>query len=130
MTVETEDYTQLVTDIQEQVVALGGYIEQFESYNENSIGGRSANLTLRIPADQLDSFVTRVDEVSNVISRQESVEDVTLQYVDLESHRKMRVVSLAPPSVTVVTTNCVLIRTTMNITGSLPESMRKIQLTH
>ena len=89
MSVETEDYTQLVTDIQEQVAALGGYIEQFESYNENSIGGRSANLTLRIPADQLDSFVTRVDEVSNVISRQESVEDVTLQYVDLESHRKM-----------------------------------------
>ena len=30
----------------------------------------------------------------------------------------MRVVSLAPPSVTVVTTNCALIRTTMNITGS------------
>lgn len=89
MTVETEDYTQLVTDIQEQVVTLGGYIEQFESYNENSIGGRSANLTLRIPADKLDSFVTRVDEVSNVISRQESVEDVTLQYVDLESHKKM-----------------------------------------
>ena len=38
MSVETEDYTQLVTDIQEQVAALGGYIEQFESYNENSIG--------------------------------------------------------------------------------------------
>lgn len=89
MTVETENYTQLVSTIQEQTAALEGYIERFESYNENRIGGRSASLTLRIPADKLDSFITHVDEVSNVISRQESVEDVTLRYVDLESHKKM-----------------------------------------
>ena len=89
MTVETEDYGTLVAAVEEKVNTLNGYIEQFASYNENSIGSRSANLTLRIPAENLDAFVDQVDEISNVVSRQESIEDVTLQYVDLESHKKM-----------------------------------------
>ncbi len=89
MTVETEDYSTLVAAVQDKVKALNGYIEQFNSYNENSIGRRSANLTLRIPAENLEAFVSRVNEISNVVSRQESIDDVTLQYVDLESHKKM-----------------------------------------
>lgn len=87
--VETEEYASLVSSITERVEALGGYVERYDSYNENSIGDRSANLTLRIPAENLDSFVDQVAEISNIISRQESVEDVTLTYVDLESHKKM-----------------------------------------
>lgn len=89
MTVETEDYSTLVAAVQDKVKALNGYIEQFNSYNENSIGRRSANLTLRIPAENLEAFVSRVNEISNIVSRQESIDDVTLQYVDLESHKKM-----------------------------------------
>ena len=30
-----------------------------------------------------------MNEISNFVSRQESIDDVTLQYVDLESHKKM-----------------------------------------
>ena len=45
-------------------------------------------MTVRIPAQQLDAFLSSVSEVSNVISRNDSVSDVTLQYVDMESHKK------------------------------------------
>ena len=89
MAVETEDYTGLVSNIQSRVEELGGYTESFEAYNESSVGSRSASLTLRIPADRLDEFVSQVEEISNIVSRQETVEDVTLTYVDLESRRRM-----------------------------------------
>ena len=89
MSVETEDYTGLVSNIQSRVEELGGYTESFEAYNESSVGNRSASLTLRIPADRLDEFVSQVEEISNIVSRQETVEDVTLTYVDLESRRRM-----------------------------------------
>ena len=89
MAVETEDYTGLVSNIQNRVEELGGYTESFEAYNESSVENRSASLTLRIPADRLDEFVSQVEEISNIVSRQETVEDVTLTYVDLESRRRM-----------------------------------------
>ena len=89
MAVDTEDYTGRVSNIQRRVEELGGYTESFEAYNESSVGSRSASLTLRIPADRLDEFVSQVEEISNIVSRQETVEDVTLTYVDLESRRRM-----------------------------------------
>ena len=52
----------------------------------NMDGSRYAWLTLRIPADRLDEFVTVVSGLGNVTSQNESVQDVTLQYVDVESH--------------------------------------------
>lgn len=89
MDVETEDYPAMIVAVGEKVDSIGGYIEFYESYNENNIGHRGCNYKLRIPAQKLDSFIDEVDEISNITYRQESVEDVTLQYVDLESHKKM-----------------------------------------
>ena len=45
-------------------------------------------MTIRIPKENLDTFLSEMDEQSNIVSRSESVSDVTLQYVDLESHKK------------------------------------------
>ena len=43
---------------------------------------------LRVPQAKLDEFVNSVAELGNVVSRNESVEDVTLQYVDVKSHKE------------------------------------------
>ena len=51
-------------------------------------GNRDAWLTLRIPAEKLDGFVTIVSELGNVTSKNESVEDITPKYVDVEMHKK------------------------------------------
>lgn len=91
MDVETENFEELVSGIERKVEALGGYIENMNLYNGSSYygsGTRSANLTIRIPKERLDEFVTEVSETSNVVSKNESTEDVTLQYVDLESHKR------------------------------------------
>lgn len=97
MNVETEQFDALVPNLQSQVAALGGYIEDMSSYSRNDnyssdyIGTkylRYANMTVRIPQQNLDAFLNEVGEQSNIVSRSESVTDVTLQYVDLESHKK------------------------------------------
>lgn len=97
LSVETEQFDSLMPVIEQRVSALGGYIEDMSSYsrnNEYSSGYqgtkylRYANMTVRIPRENLDVFLEEVGAQSNVVSRSESVTDVTLQYVDLESHKK------------------------------------------
>lgn len=88
---ETEDLETLLGSLTSQINALGGYIEQQELYNGSSYSSyrhRSANLTIRIPADKLDSFIGQVKDVSNVVSYNESQDDVTLTYVSTESRIK------------------------------------------
>lgn len=89
--VETESFDELYIKVSEKTEALGGYVENSYVYNGSSYYGndtRDANLTIRIPADNLDAFLSEVSEASNVISRNDSVTDVTLQYVDLESKKE------------------------------------------
>lgn len=89
--VETEEFDDLLTTIEQKTEALAGYIEESYTYNGSAYRGRStrnASLTIRIPAEKLNTFLSEVAEVSNVISRNERVTDVTLQYVDMESHKK------------------------------------------
>ena len=69
---------------------LGGYIENSSvsghSYYYNNT--RYASYTIRIPTAELNQFVDVVSEIGNVTQKNESVEDVTLQYVDVESRKK------------------------------------------
>lgn len=92
MNVETQEFDTLMTAIENQVDVLGGYIESLNTYNGSSYyyrsGTRSADLTIRIPKNQLNDFLSTVTDISNVIRRSDNVEDVTLAYVDLESHRE------------------------------------------
>ena len=92
LSVETKDYDNLMVSLEKQIEELGGYIESLGAYNGSYYSGRvnrSANITARIPADKLDGFVKQIGEEANVVDRNESVEDVTLQYVDLDSHTRM-----------------------------------------
>lgn len=85
---ETEDMDTLLTQVTEQIQALGGYIESQEIYNGSSYSSyryQNANMTIRIPAEKLDSFVSQVKGVSNVVNYNETTDDVTLTYVSTES---------------------------------------------
>lgn len=92
MRVETKEYDALLTGLSEQISSCGGYVEQMETYNgsiySNRSPERSANMTIRIPEARLEDFLDAVSGLGNVIRRSETVEDVTLTYVDLESHKE------------------------------------------
>lgn len=88
---ETEEFDELIANVTSKVEALDGYTEFFNVYGGGGYydkGLKSANLTIRIPAQNLTQFVTEVSNISNITGRTESVRDVTLEYVDLESHKK------------------------------------------
>lgn len=88
---ETKEFDLMMSQLEAQIQALGGYIENLETYNGSSYSGyrssRWANLTIRIPKDVLNSLLESMSEIGNVIRRSDSVEDVTLSYVDMESRR-------------------------------------------
>ena len=91
MNVETREYDKLLAAVENKVTELGGYIESLDAYNGSSYynyrSTRNANMTIRIPKDRLDEFLNTVSDLGNVTSRSENVQDVTLTYVDLQSHR-------------------------------------------
>lgn len=87
ITMETKEFDTLTQFIQDKVNAAGGYIEYSSvsgsSYRYDST--RYANYTIRVPVTELDGFVSAVKEAGNVTDFSESVEDITLSYVDTES---------------------------------------------
>lgn len=97
LSVETEQFETLLPAVEQKVEQFGGYIEEMSSYSRGNEYAkdyqgtkylRYASMTVRIPKENLDRFLDEVGEQTNVTSRSESVTDVTLQYVDLESHKK------------------------------------------
>lgn len=88
---ETEDLATLLDSITARITELGGYVEAKNLRNGSNYGGyirRSLSMTVRIPAEKADTFVDQIGENSNIVSSSETVDDVTLQYVDTESQVK------------------------------------------
>lgn len=86
MTAETKDIISVKNDIEAQVKALGGYIENSSmSGTGKNKDLRTINYTVRVPADQLDTLVSTVGNSCTIISSNENSSDVTLEYVDTKS---------------------------------------------
>lgn len=88
---ETEELDSLLSSVEQRITQLGGYIEKQNTYNGSAYSthrSRYAELTVRIPAKDLDSFVTDVTENSNIISKEQTAENITLSYVATESRVK------------------------------------------
>ena len=88
---ETEDLEALLGSLSIKISSVGGYIKNQDLYNGSAYSSyryRSASLTIRIPAENLDNFIQQVKDVSNVVNYNESQEDVTLTYVSTESRIK------------------------------------------
>jgi len=87
METETEHYDDLMLWLNARIHEYGGYVEYSENYgNQNS--RRSASITIRIPATNLETFLTGLSQESNVTYQSRSVKDITLNYVDVQSHKE------------------------------------------
>lgn len=89
MDAETQSMTELLAWMDGRVAALGGYYEQKSVYRRGSRDDgsfyHSGDFMIRIPAQNLDQFVSLVGENANVTSSSESTENVTLTYVSTQS---------------------------------------------
>lgn len=84
---QTKEIDSLLPELEAHISTLGGYIENREIYSSSNESShwRTARLTIRIPSDQADAFLASVDSKTNVLSLNENLTDVTLDYVATES---------------------------------------------
>jgi len=87
LSVETKEFSKLLASVEEQISQMGGYIENSNIYGRetDSEDNRSAELVVRIPAEKSKDFSGYIAENSVVVHRSVNTEDVTLEYVDMES---------------------------------------------
>lgn len=91
MSAETEDMDTLLVHLDKKIAALNGFVEGQNIYNGSNYSSRryrSASLTVRIPADDVDQFTEEVSGIANVVRTNKNLEDVTLQYSDTENRVK------------------------------------------
>lgn len=90
LTAETENLADAMGLLAEKIQESGGYVESQSISGTAANSGRSpsAYITVRIPAEQLDSFVEDVSGMTNVVSSSRYVEDITLSYTDTEGRVK------------------------------------------
>lgn len=91
MSAETEDLNTVLETLSQRIGELKGYVEDQRIHNGSIYSDRRyryADLTIRIPAGDVDSFTADVEGMANVISSEQSRDDVTLSYVATESRVK------------------------------------------
>lgn len=87
LSTETGDMDTALEAISARIQQMQGYVE---SQNISGLSGRqrTASLTIRVPADQVDSFVEEVSGLTNLVSSSRNVRDITLTYTDTEGRVK------------------------------------------
>lgn len=86
--VETQEFDSLITNINAEIKRLNGYVESSRINGKGYYdfgGSRFASIVARIPSDRVDEFVGTVNGNANVITQQETSENVSLQYIEAES---------------------------------------------
>ncbi len=84
LSIESKDYDASRDALNAALSDADGYME---SSNESTYTGssRSLSLTLRVPQDNYESFLSAAAEAGNVVNKSEQADDVTSQYLDVEA---------------------------------------------
>ncbi len=88
MSAETDDLDAMTAALDDKITSLNGYVEDQNVYNGSNRSSRRyryADLTIRIPAQDVDKFTQEVAGIANVVSKETNREDITLSYVATES---------------------------------------------
>lgn len=91
VTLETENFDEANKALHDTISALGGIIVNENASNLNSVnhsGYRSLNMVVRIPQENYNTFLAGLSESYNVVSVNNTVENMTEYYYDSESRLK------------------------------------------
>ena len=87
LTIETLDFDQSVTALEQLVSEAGGYVESStvngQSYQSSSL--RSASYTIRVPVSELERVEGSLAGIGSITSTTSNVNDISLQYADTAS---------------------------------------------
>ena len=84
LSLESKNYDAARAALDEALAEAGGYMESSSEYSDTG-DSRSISLTFRIPQENYDSFLAAVAEAGNVTYKNQQADDVTAQYMDVET---------------------------------------------
>lgn len=91
LSIQTTEFEKAVADLEALVIEMGGYFQNASlrggSYR-NANANRTGDYTIRIPAEQYDSFMGQTGNLGYVTSRNETTENIGEQYYDTEARLK------------------------------------------
>ena len=89
---ETLSFSEFMKGLDTSVASYGAYVEssRIGTYKAGTKGSDLCNATVvvRVPADRYDAFMKNIGTLCNILDSEETVDDVTLEYVDVESRIK------------------------------------------
>ena len=90
---QTKEYDKAIKSVLEAVKQHGGFEQSVSSsgigYNSSEYYTRSARMTVRIPAENLEKFLGEVGNLINVTAQSSSQSNVTAQYYDLKARNEV-----------------------------------------
>lgn len=84
LTIGTEHYDESLSALRQMSEDAGGWIS-YSSENVTGTGLRRAYLTLRLPTEQLDAYLSTTGTLGRIISRDETATNVTESYYDTQA---------------------------------------------
>lgn len=84
LTIGTEHYDESLSALRQMSEDAGGWIS-YSSENVTGTGLRRAYLTLRLPSEQLDGYLSTTGTLGRIISRDETATNVTESYYDTQA---------------------------------------------
>ena len=82
LTVETKDYDTARASLEQALTDAGGWMES--SSESGGSDARTLTLTLRVPEENYQSFLTAAGQTGSLVNRSEYADDVTASYTDVE----------------------------------------------
>lgn len=82
---ETKEFTKTVTQLNEEVANINGYIAYSNTSGKESDGNAYAEISVRIPSDFYNQFKQVIITLGNVTSTSESGQDITMEYFDIQA---------------------------------------------
>lgn len=89
LTIEALDFDATCTALLQALKDAGGYVASTDLHAPSYEGARrSAMYELRVPAAKYETFLQSAGSAGNLVNKQESTEDITRNYVDVEARLK------------------------------------------
>lgn len=83
ISLRTADFDQVLTQLRALPSQFGGYVSDEDAYGVAGEEARSASMSMRVEASQLDAFLEDVSALGEIRSRSVNTQDVTEAYADV-----------------------------------------------
>lgn len=119
LSVETKAYDEFVTALTTQLDMHGAYLQSGETSGNAERGNRWSYYVIRVPADRYEAFLAAVSSLGTVISSSEHVQDVTMDYTDMEA--KLRALTIEEETLLTILASCEKIEDVLTVQARISE---------